>query len=340
MFRVARYRAVMRKVMTALIVCAAAACIAAVGARPVGTGAGGVDDPDRESGGAAHAPGTAPAAALHVSVATFNIWQGGRNADPDEARSRALTLEAMRRLEADILCIQEQKGLAGEYAAALSMNVFVQDDSTAVLTRWEIVEPTPNKWGARLCAPDGTHVWVFNVHFPAAPYQPYQLESIPYHDGRFISTTQEAITEARLARGENALRCLREMQPALRSGEPVLLCGDFNEPSCLDWTRGAVGAGLRVLSVDWPTTRLFHDAGLRDAYRAAHPDPVLRPGHTWTPRPEARDVMDRIDLVLFAGEGVEVVNAEVAGERGASDRVIEPWPSDHRAVRAVLRIAR
>lgn len=331
----------MRHLFTALAVCAAAACFAALAAQEAIPVTAGLAEPPPVATDAAPAAIPAPAPPLHFCIATFNIWQGGRNGDPDEARSRALTLEAMRRLDADVLCIQEQKGLAAEYAAALSMNLLVQDDSTAILTRWEIVEPTPSKWGARLRAPDGTLLWVFNIHFPAAPYQPYQLESIPYHDARFISTPQEAITEARLARGENALRCLREMQPALLSGEPLLLCGDFNEPSCLDWTVPTVEAGIRAVSVDWPTTRMFHDAGLHDAFRSVHPDPVLKPGFTWTPRPETRDVMDRIDLVLFKGDGVEATLAEVAGENAAAaDRVIDPWPSDHRAVRAVVRITR
>ncbi|QOJ01801.1 MAG: endonuclease/exonuclease/phosphatase family protein [Phycisphaeraceae bacterium] len=308
---------------------------------------------------------TPPAEPAPISVATYNLWVGGQNAFPDKAASRQLTLDALRALDADILAIQEQKGFAEEYAAALGYHVLVQDDSTAVLTRFEIVEPSKNKWGAQLRTPHGQTLWVFNVHFPAAPYQPYQLESIPYHDARFISTPAEALTESRLARGENAHRALKDMAPALADPAAlIILCGDFNEPSCLDWTHAATSAWGRVGPIDWPTTRLFHDAGFIDAFRAVHPDPIAKPGWTWTPRPDARDVMDRIDLVLVrppaptptpspapdaqpplaphhapapATPSWSVSAAEVVGEPGPmTDRPIDPWPSDHRAVRVTL----
>jgi exodeoxyribonuclease III len=318
-----------------------------------------------------------------LSIATFNIWVGGQNALPDKAASRELTLAAMRSLNADILAIQEQKGFANDYAAALGYNVLVQDDSTAILTRLEILSPSKNTWGAKLRTAQGSSVWVFNIHFPAAPYQPYQLAGIEYHDGRFITTAADAITEARLARGEPALRALRDMQPALREPDAlVIIAGDFNEPSHLDWTQAATAAWQRTGPIDWPTTRLFTDAGLADAFRTLHPDPLAKPGFTWTPRPEPRDVMDRIDLVLFANTGPSaatnnaasptnarttnppstpttpptarsqithagntqptwrVINAQVAGEPGTmTDLIINPWPSDHRAVRIELERA-
>lgn len=291
---------------------------------------------------------TVPASVVHppISVATFNIWVGGQNAVAgNKPESRRQTLAAMQALDADILCIQEQKALAADYAAKLGSQFIVLGDSTAILTRFEIVEPSPRTWGVKLRTPGGLELWVFNVHFPAAPYQPYQLESIPYHDARFITTPAEARTEARLARGEPAHRCLKDMEAALADkASLVILCGDFNEPSCLDWTAAATTAWKRTGPIDWPTTRLFHDAGFVDAFREVHPDPVTKPGWTWTPRPDARDVMDRIDLVLVrppaanTGSGAwRVTRAQVAGESGSmTDLVVEPWPSDHRAVRAVL----
>jgi exonuclease III len=250
------------------------------------------------------------------------------------------TLEVLRLADADVICMQEQKDRAREYADALGYNVLVQDGSTAILTRGTIVRPSERGWGAQIDLPDGRGVWVFNVHFPAAPYQPYQLTGIPYHNGRFISTEAQARTEARLARGEPALRCLRDMQEALASGLPVFLAGDFNEPSCLDWTPEAVGSRGLPVAVDWPTTRMFHDAGFTDSFRAAHPDPVAMPGFTWTPRPDTRDVMDRIDLILFAGPGVRVLGSRVIGEPGpASDAGVEGFPSDHRAVVSIFELA-
>jgi len=279
-----------------------------------------------------------PAADERISVMTYNIWVGGTKGDADPDRSRARTLAAMATASPDIVCMQEQSGNAAWYAEKLGYSVLVQDSSTAILTRFKIVEPTKNKWGAQLQTPQGRTIWVFNAHFPAAPYQPYQLAGIPYYDGRMIETAPEAVTEARLARGENAIRCLRDMQPALRTNDLIILCGDFNEPSCLDWTPAFATNFSRKTPVDWPTTRMFIDAGMRDAWRVVHPNPVTTPGFTWTPRPDERDVLDRIDLVLFTGEGWKAKSAEIVGddpdtelsEKGST------WPSDHFAVRAEL----
>ncbi|MBX3323065.1 MAG: endonuclease/exonuclease/phosphatase family protein [Phycisphaeraceae bacterium] len=266
----------------------------------------------------------------------MNLWVGGRKGLDTEEASIARTLAVLREADCEVLALQEQSDLAETYAAELGMHCLVQDRSTAILSRHEILETTPHRWGARLDAPGLGPLWVFNVHFPAAPYQPYQLAGIDYHDGRLIATPAEAITEARLARGEPALRCLRELRPALATGAPVILAGDFNEPSHLDWTPEAAAAAVRTHAVDWPTTRLFSDAGLLDAFRTLWPDPLARPGQTWTPRPEAREVHDRIDLVL-ASPALRPTEAQVLGETGPmSDVALDPWPSDHRAVRVIF----
>jgi exodeoxyribonuclease-3 len=282
-----------------------------------------------------------PSLEERVRIATFNIWVGGQKADADKETSRRWTQDALRSLRADIIGVQEQKGFAPEYAAGLGYTHFIQADSTALLLApgFDVIEATPQRTGARVRIPGGRSVWVFNVHLPAAPYQPYQLHGIEYHDGVLITTSAEAVTQARLARGEPALGHLRELMPALESGLPVFLLGDFNEPSHLDWTPAAVEARGLACAVDWPTTRVFHDAGMRDAYRAVHPDPVAKPGFTWTPRPDERDMMDRIDMIMYGGRGVLAYEALVAGEAaGAADLVISPWPSDHRAVLAVFNL--
>lgn len=296
-------------------------------------------------GGCSTGPPVAPSGAALPAVdgpklrlLCMNLWVGGRRglATPEESIQR--TLDVLRAADADVIALQEHDGLADFYAQALGMVATVQDRSTAVLSRWPVLGTSPTKWGVQLDAPDFGPLWVFDAHLPAAPYQPYQLAGIEYHGGRFVTNAAEAITEARLARGEPALRLLRELSAALASGEPVLLAGDFNEPSHLDWTAQCVEAGLREHAVEWPTSRLFTETGLIDTFRAVHPDPVRRPGFTWTPRPGTRDVMDRIDLVYVSPQLIPV-RTDVLGELGPmTDLALDPWPSDHRAVRAVLQL--
>jgi hypothetical protein len=96
----------------------------------------------------------------------------------------------------------------------------------------------------------------------------------------------------------------------------------------------------------WPVSRAVVDAGFRDTWRAAHPDPVATPGLTWwAPRPSAEDVYtdadpaDRIDFLYAAGP-VRVLDSTLIGEAGARDvsLSVTPWPSDHRAVLSTMEV--
>lgn len=144
-------------------------------------------------------------------------------------------------------------------------------------------------------------------------------------------------------------------------GRLVILGGDFNEPSTLDWTRRTAqlfdhnGVVLR-----WASTQALEDAGFVDAYRRQHPNPVTHPGFTWpasnpnaavdslTWAPEA-DERDRIDYVFHHPDArLKLTDAQVVGPRASivrNQRVAEsgkdpfvladmPWPTDHKAVLA------
>ena len=188
----------------------------------------------------------------------------------------------------------------------------------------------------------GREVRMFNAHLNHAPYQPYQLAGIPYANGRFIKTAEEAVDEARKARGEQIERLLSELKPALATGQPVFVTGDFNEPSHLDWTARAAAAGKCQIAVEYPSTLAVTRAGMRDAFRVAFPDEVTHRGWTWTPttKPEdPKDRHDRIDFVYFAGPNVTVKLCYVVGESTATSHiVVQPYPSDHRSVVATLEL--
>src|SRR5690606_38644608 len=125
-------------------------------------------------------------------------------------------------------------------------------------------------------------------------------------------------------------------------GERVLVTGDFNEPSHLDWTPAAAKAGRCPLPVAWPTSRAMAAADLADAYRALHDDPVKRPGLTWTPRKKDDDPKERHDRIdfVYAGPGVKVISARIVGEdEPHADVAVTPYPSDHRAVVVEVELA-
>ncbi len=282
---------------------------------------------------------------ITIRLMSFNIWVGGEPGGQPLEQTAAV-IKAAR---ADIVGIQESFGSrskedsAKKIAEMLGWQHVNQRGSTSVISRFPIVGTTPEKWGVMLELSENQQIYLFNAHLAHAPYQPYQLAEIEYGSGRFIKTEQEAIEEARKARGHQVDAILAEMKAVADRGLPMFLTGDLNEPSHQDWTDAAAQAGHCQIKVEYPTTKSFSDFGFTDAFRSFHPDETKVRGYTWTPINAADDPSerhDRIDFVFSKGEQIRCVKAEVVGEaesRGA-DIVVTPYPSDHRGVVAEFQI--
>jgi endonuclease/exonuclease/phosphatase family metal-dependent hydrolase len=285
--------------------------------------------------------------AEELRVMSFNIWVGGESGKQPLEQ----TAEVIRAAKAEIVGMQEANGEekngvrpdnGKKVAEILGWNYFAQGGGMAVLTKHTIVTNTPGKWGVLVRLSSGKEVWMFNAHLMHAPYQPYQLLNIAYGNGRFIKTAQEAVDEARKARGGQVEKLVAELKPALASGKPVFLTGDMNEPSHEDWTERAAKARKVPIAVEYPSTLAFTKAGLVDAFRVVHADEVQVRGNTWTPittPDDPKDRHDRIDFVFYGGKGVKARSCEVVGEdRNFADIVVRPYPSDHRGVVAGIEV--
>jgi endonuclease/exonuclease/phosphatase family metal-dependent hydrolase len=264
-----------------------------------------------------------------LRVMTYNIWVGGTSLGQPLSR----TVGVIQAAQADIVGIQERGNSGPALAAALGFHYQSIGGSTAILSRYPIVQSESQ--GAKLQLSPTQQAYLFDVHLAAFPYQPYDIR-----DG-LITTEAQAIAEAEATRGGTVTSLLSGMAPALASGAPVFLTGDFNEPSHLDWTQEAANAGLNFgKKVAWPASRSVTSAGLVDAFRELRPDEITDRGETWTPGSPApqldpREVHDRIDLVYYAGVNVEPTAALVLGYDANdpnTDIGIQPYPSDHRAV--------
>jgi len=293
-----------------------------------------------------------------LNLLTFNAWGGGLN----EGKPIDETLAVLRAAGADLVGLQEaraessnctaqdcppgEQSIAPALASALGMHLHEQQGdenvvwACAIISRFPILRTTPNDLGVVVDV-DGRAVAVFNIHPTDFPYQPYQLLGIPYGDAPFLHTAAEAEGAAAEARGR-ALELLFEDLAAVSDTEAQVLFGDFNEPSWRDWTERAAALGRHPMAVDYPLTRALEKAGFVDALRAVHPDEIEKPAYTWTPttrRDDPADHHDRIDFVFVRGASVQVESAEVLGENPSeADRVVTPWPSDHRAVRVGIRL--
>jgi exonuclease III len=282
-----------------------------------------------------------------LRVMTFNIWVGGESG----RQPLSQTIKVIQSAKADLVGLQETRGerqngrrpdAARAIANELGWHYLDQGDGTGIISRYKIAEHTPKRWGASIELPSGRRVWHFNVHFAHAPYQPYQLLKIPYADAPFISGAEAAVAAARQARHRQVSAMLAELQGVKDDHAAALVTGDFNEPSPLDWTNEVFAAGRCPVAVNWPTASAVLEAGFVDAYRQTHADPLKHPGHTWTPitaEDDPSDRHDRIDFVLVRGRRATIENSEIIGESSTyADIVVAPYPSDHRAVVASVRL--
>ena len=292
-----------------------------------------------------------------LTVMTFNTWGGGAN----EGKPIDETAAVVRAAGADIIGIQETRqeaqrcseescppeseSVAAKLAAALGYHYYDQAKTNdalwanAILSRYPIGAATPNDLGVAIDV-QGRRVFAFNIHFTDFPYQPYQVMGIPYGDAPYLKSGAEAALAAAKARGTGVALLVEDLEAA-EGADAAFVFGDFNEPSHRDWTARTAAAGRHPFAVDFPTARAVEGQGFVDAYRAAHPDEVAKPGYTWEAIARPADVEvhhDRIDYVFARGASLAVEQVRIFGEKAPqADVVVTPWPSDHRAVAATVR---
>lgn len=114
-------------------------------------------------------------------------------------------------------------------------------------------------------------------------------------------------------------RILDSIRPMLNEAEriPVLIGGDFNSHSHLDWTKQTMyhfGHNGRI--VDWPVSKTMLDEGFVDTYRMLHPDPMSCYGtsfpRSYADKPEST-CYARIDFIYFKGSSLKPVSSDLFG---------------------------
>ena len=265
------------------------------------------------------APATAPVATtvepVELRVLAFNILTGGNGAGPNgdsplagKPRHAAIAA-AIERVDPHVVLVQEEGGELRiiELLKANDPSWHRRgggERGQAVYARYPIEAMNQNT--SRIMHPSGPFV-VHNVHWPPYPYGPYEMQN-RYLEGKPVDM-QEILRI--VDKGEVYADAYRSVQPSLAAGVPVIVGGDFNEPSHLDWTERYARQGADrwvdnptdspiAHAIEWKGTSMLADPesyrdefglepgaalpGLIDAFRTLRPNEVADPGHTWTPR--------------------------------------------------------
>ena len=258
-------------------------------------------------------------------VLAWNIWHGGRRDGNFEGLNR--TIRIIRESGAAIICMQETYGSGPQIADALGFVYYYRSTNLSVMSRFPIMETyglyQPFRFGGvGLALPGNRQLAVFSLWIHWLPNTDVLIPA--------ATTADTIILEENKTRGKE----IREILAELREWQvghpdlPVIVAGDFNSPSHLDWTV-AMKSRNNGLVVEWPVSKAMAEAGFRDAYRTVHSDPATNYGRTWSPR--FREAwQDRIDYIYFSTGQLECLDATVL------DQAVPRWPSDHAAVLATF----
>lgn len=321
-------------------------------------------------------------AAEEFTVLQWNVWQEGTSV---KGGYEAIVDEIVR-LKPDFVTLSEVRNYHNTNFTQRLTDALRQRGETyysfytydtGLLSRYPITDsmtvfPCKDDHGSiyrLLCTARGDRFAVYTAHLDYLNDTYYEVRGYDGNSWREMSPLTdiaEILRRNALSKREEAIRLfLAQAAKDEAQGYHIILGGDFNEPSMLDWTeRTRYLYDHHGVVLAWPVSRLLAEAGFTDAYRVVYPNELTHPGFTfpadnpavspsrltWTPLADERD---RIDFVYVKGKGLRVKDAALFGPSGSiaygrrvanptrCERFILPlstWPTDHKGVWVKLRV--
>ena len=282
----------------------------------------------RERFPGAQAPRFGPPAES-IKVMAWNIWHGGRHNGLHTGVRQ--TVEIIRDSAADIICMQETYGSGPIIADRLGYYFYLRSSNLSVMSRYplgktfDLYEPF-RFGGVEVRLSDRQRVNVFSLWIH---YLPSWRQAVRKSDA-----TPEVLVDGEwTTRAQEITEILATLAPFVeQAGEtPLIVAGDFNSPSHLDWTE-ATRSWHNGLAVPWPVSKAMHERGFVDAFRSIHTDPTRMEEHgNW--KGGAERLTWRIDYVYTLGKALKAVDTQMWNQHEID------WPSDHPAVITTIRVA-
>ncbi|RCW30417.1 LamG-like jellyroll fold domain-containing protein [Marinilabilia salmonicolor] len=263
-----------------------------------------------------------------LTIMTWNIANGG------ELQGKFVGIQriagVIRNSGADIVSLQETMNAGEILAGELDYYLYRRSKNLSILSRFHPVKSfnvfRSDHSGALEVAIDN------QKSILVAPVWLSQQPDLAAYVAKSDARTDTIEVREMETRGREANFILSEMRPFLINANqiPVVIAGDFNSGSHLDWT-DRNQEKHNGLIVDFPATRFMTEAGLSDAFRIIRPDEVSVPGHTWSPIYQ-EGLQTRMDFIYYMGKMLTPSTAEVI------DSTEFDFPSDHAAVVVSFRV--
>ena len=318
-----------------------------------------------------------------IKVLQFNIWQegtvvkNGYNAVIDEIVNSG----------ADLVALSETRNynntnLAERMCHSLKEKGHVfyskKSDDTGLLSKFpilsfELLYPVKDDHGSITKAVvdvEGTEIAFYSAHLDYLNCAYYAIREYDANTWKKLEAPlldKEEIRRINLAsKRDDAIKVfIADAKKEIQKGRLIILGGDFNEPSHLDWIEANKDMyDHNGLTFDWDVSSLLEKNGFKDSYRVLYPNPVTHPGFTypsenrdmpiskltWAPE---RDERERIDFIYYASDKrLKLKDSYIHGPKGTIVRSkvvdlqndekyllpLKTWPTDHKALISVFEI--
>ena len=226
---------------------------------------------------------------MNLRVLVWNVLHGGN--DVEQGAEKALAI--IRSVKPDLVLLQESYDIDGDrprlgewLASELNWNQHqAQSTHLCVLTPMEI-ETTffHDEWrgvGALLRDSEQREFLAWSTWIDYRAFIGYELRDNP----DMSDATLLAAEDERSSRLQQAKAIIEHLQDAgqLAARVPLLVGGDWNTPSHLDWTKDAARVYKNRRALALPVSTAMASAGFTDTFRVIYPNPIQHPGITWSP---------------------------------------------------------
>ncbi|KAF3930980.1 hypothetical protein ABW20_dc0100051 [Dactylellina cionopaga] len=283
-----------------------------------------------------------------LRVMTFNLWIGGTQVI--DAHSKQIRFIADTNV--DIIGMQDTGGGHPKRLADALGWYYWQPErgNIGTISRYPIVKEygtVGTSGGVRVSLGDTSEVNFWSMHLEWTPYGPYDFCFKNMTVDQVLQRERESNRATQIADILKAMDGQLATEAAKKT--PVILVGDANAPSHLDWTEPLRKKNCGYAGVPWPTSVKPTEAGLIDSFRVAHPDPAEVPGTTWSPLHLVNaeegiignsEPQDRIDFIYHKGS-LEVLDSKVlvvGKPKPFGEHKNNEWTSDHAAVLTTYKL--
>ncbi len=267
-----------------------------------------------------------------VKVMIWNIWHGGLHGTKSAQfeKDTANTINVLKVIELegpDILFMQETyccgmeiaRNAGFPYSWRASSNLSIHS-KYPIIDTINIFRPF-NSHGVIIDV-DGKKLMCFNIWLH---YLPDYFQDIKHY------SPDSLIAGEGKTRLNEILAILSSLDSLVESSQmPVIMGGDFNSGSHLDWVESTKHVHYNKV-VEWPVSAKMIDNGFKDSFREANPDPLKTLDGTWGYLDE-NIISDRIDFIYYKGDKLNVKSSKIVMD----DPPGGYFNSDHRAILTVF----